>query len=473
MAESYDLVIIGGGPGGYTAALRARQLGLSVALAEKERIGGVCLNRGCIPTKALLSDMEGLRWMKAAAREGLLESVLSINFPHLMERKRAVVEKIVSNLEKHIAASGIKAFQAKARVIDPETVSIDNRTILKANNIVIATGSRPWIPPIPGADSPGVLSTREILELDKPPESLVIIGGGIIGQEFAAIFSSIGTRVKVLEALDRILTEVDSEIARKYASLLPGRGVATEVGVRIGAIERVGDRLRVVYEKGSEERTAEADLVLMATGRRPFWTGSGIEELGLDPAGGSIPVDRFLKTPLDGIYAVGDVVGRKMLAHVASYHGEIAAENCAGHERPVNDEVVPGCVFTMPQIGWVGLTEEEAKESGRPFRTSTFSLFASGKALAMGEPRGWVKLVEDAQTNRLIGAHLMGPQVSELLAGITLAIRKGMTASDIAETIHPHPTISEAVREAALGFLDGPIHATAKTRSFSEPARNA
>jgi dihydrolipoamide dehydrogenase len=367
----------------------------------------------------------------------------------------------------------VRTIEGKARVLDPGTVGISTGEILKARNIVIATGSRPWSPPIRGTDLDGVVTTRQILDLEKAPQTLVIIGGGIIGQEFAAIFSALGCRVTVLEALGTILSEVDSEIAKKYASLLPGRGIVTEVGVTVQAIEKTQARLRVVYEKKSKEKVAEADLVLMATGRRPYWESSGIGNLGLDVGHGAIPVDRFLRTPLEGIYAVGDVVGGKMLAHVASYHGEIVAENIAGRERTAEDNLVPSCLFTLPQIAWVGPTEQEILTSGRSFRSSTFSLSASGKALADGDSRGWIKLIEDGESRRLIGAHLMGPHVSELIGGLTLAVKKGMSATDIADTIHPHPTISEAVREAALGLLDGSIHASSRLSSLPDQRRDA
>lgn len=472
MKDTHDMVVIGAGPGGYVAALRAGQLGLTVALVEKESIGGVCLNRGCIPTKAILSDVEGLRWARKAADDGILDSVPAIDFTRVMNRKNAVVEKLVTNLEKHLSKSGVTIIRGTASVPEPGVVALNDGETLKAKNVVIATGSKPWTPPIPGADLPRVLNTRRILDLERPPANLVVIGGGIIGQEFATIFATLGCRVTILEALDRIMVEVDSEIARKYASLLPGRGVKSELGAVIHAIESARDRVRVVYEKSSKEKTVEADLVLMATGRRPSFEGAGIEKLGIRVEDGSITVDRFLRTSIHGIHAIGDVVGRQMLAHVASHHGEIVAENIAGRERPVDEEAIPCAVFTHPQIAWVGLNEEQAAQSGRSFRTSTFSLSASGKALAMGESRGWVKLIEDTDSGRLIGAHLMGPHVSELLGGPTLAIRERMSASDIADTIHAHPTISEAVREAALGLLDGPIHSAGRTKSVrGDPPR--
>ncbi|MFZ5867516.1 MAG: dihydrolipoyl dehydrogenase [Thermodesulfobacteriota bacterium] len=466
MSETYDMAVIGGGPGGYVAAIRARQLGLSVVLAEKERVGGVCLNHGCIPTKALLSDVEGFQWVKRAAKDLILDRVPSIDFGRMMSRKNTVVDKLVTSLEKQISALGVRTVQTLARVAEPGVVLTENGETLHAKNIVIATGSRSTRPPISGVNLQGVLTTRQMLALEKPPERLVIVGGGIIGQEFAALFAGIDTKVTVLELLDRILLGVDGELARKYASMVQPLGVRNETGVRVQAIETNQSGLRVVYEKGSQEKTAEADVVLLATGRRPFSEGSGMEELGADMVNGALQVDRYLRTSLENVYAIGDVLGKKMLAHVASYQGEVAAENIAGLERPSKDELVPCCVFTLPQIAWVGPTEQEASAAGLPFRTSTFPLSASGKAMAMGESLGWVKLIEHAETKKLISAHLMGPHVSELIGELTLAIHAGMSASDIVETIHAHPTLSEAVREAALGLQDGPIHAAARTKSF-------
>lgn len=466
MAEKYDMAVIGGGPGGYVAALRGRQLGLSVVLVEKEKIGGVCLNRGCIPTKTLLADVDGLRWARRAAADGIIPATPMIDFSRLMERKTRVVDGLVTNLQKWLRATGVEVIPDRATIREPGFMVTSGGREIAARGIVIATGSRQRLIPAPGVDLPGVLGTRQMLDIQHIPQRLVIVGGGIIGQEFASIFAPLGSKVTILEALDRILNEVDLELARKYGSLLPGHGVSVELGVNITAIEKSGDSLRVVYERKSKEKTADADVVLIAAGRGPYTEGLGLEDLPLATEKGAIPVDSRLCTPVDGIYAVGDVTGRKMLAHVASHHGEIAAENIAGMEAVAEDNIVPACVFTHPQIAWVGPTEEEAAASGKSFRTSTFSLSANSKALAMGQARGWVKLIEDSKTGALLGAHLMGPDVAELIGELTLAVRKKLSAKDVADTIHAHPTLSEAVREAALGLLGGSIHAASRVKSF-------
>lgn len=467
MAERFDMAVIGGGPGGYVAALRGRQLGLTVALVEKERVGGVCLNRGCIPTKTLLADAEGILWCRRAAREGIIDREPLPDFAQMMSRKANVVESLVSNLDKLLESSGIKLVRACGSIPEPGIILTDSGETIRARNLVIATGSRSRVPPIPGADLPGVVTTREILAVEKVPKRLVIVGGGIIGQEFAGIFSALGTKVTVLEALDRILNEVDAEIARRYSGLIQGRGITTETGVSVRRIEEIDGGLRVVYEKRSKEKSAEAELILMATGRAPFLQGLVGDRLNLRLRNGAVDVDDRLRTSVDGIYAIGDVLGRNMLAHVASYHGELVAEIIAGVDKTVDEEAVPACVFTSPQIAWVGLTEQEASRAGRPFRTSVLSLAANGKAMAMGEPRGLFKLIEDRETGRLIGAHLIGPQVSELIGELTLAVSKGLSVADLAHTIHAHPTLGETLKEAALGFLDGPIHAAARVKTFT------
>ncbi|MBI5251878.1 MAG: dihydrolipoyl dehydrogenase [Desulfomonile tiedjei] len=466
MTDKYDMAVIGGGPGGYVAALRGRQLGLEVVLVEKERIGGVCLNRGCIPTKALLADVDGLRWARRAAADGIISEVPAVNFGRLMDRKAQVVHGLVTNLEKWLAATGVEVVAGRATIPEPGVVLTEDGRKISARGIVIATGSRQRPIPIPGVELPGVLGTRQMLNLKQVPQRLVVIGGGIIGQEFASIYAPLGSKVTILEALDRILNEVDLELARKYASLLPGQGISVETGVNVTTIDNFGSSLRVAYEKKSREKVVEADLVLIAAGRGPYTDGLGLDKLGVAMERGAVSVNRRLCTSVQGIYAVGDVTGRKMLAHVASYHGEIAAENISGIETLSEDDIVPSCVFTHPQIAWVGPTEEQVAASGRGFRTAVFSLSANGKALAMGEARGWVKLIEDSEEGVLLGAHLMGPDVSELIGELSLAVRKRLSAKDVADTIHAHPTLSEAVREAALGLLGGSIHAASRVKSF-------
>ncbi len=466
MGRAFDVVVIGSGPGGYVAALKARSKGLGVALVEKEKVGGVCLNRGCIPTKTLLHHAEGIQWMRHAAGLGIVEGGPSVNFQALMRHKDLIVQTMTSNLQHQLDSSGIHTIVGTAKVPEPGFVTIDGNETIRAGNIVVATGSRGWVPAIPGSDLPGVLNTRQILGSDKVPAHLTIVGGGMIGQEFACIYAALGAKVTVLEALGRVLGEVDSDMAKRYLTTLPSKGISCETGCRIDRIEERTSGLMVVYEKGSEEKVLQTDMVLMATGRRPDLGACGVDALGVRMEKGAIVVDEFLRTSIPGIRAVGDVLGKAMLAHVASYQAEIVVENIIGNQKPVNDRIVPSAAYTYPQIAWVGLTEDAARAAGLAFRTSVFPLSANGKAFSIDQPVGWVKLLEDSRNGCLVGIHMMGPNVSELLGEATLAIGKGMSAADIVEVIHPHPTVSEALREAALGFCGGPVHAAPRIRSF-------
>lgn len=466
MTAKYDLAILGGGPAGYAAAIRGAGLGKKIALVEQESIGGVCLNRGCIPTKSILSDVEGILWAKRAAENGVIDNAPQVDFQGVMARKSKVVQNLVNNLSDYMRSLGVDIYPVRAKAIAPDELLCADGVVVKADNLFIATGSTPVLPRITGLNLPQVMGSREILQLNNPPKRLGIIGGGIIGQEFGTIFAALGTKVTIFEALDNILPTVDSDLAKRYANLVRTKGVKNVTSAKVSAIKESKDGLVVEYEKGGKEKQEIVDLVLVAVGRRPRVEEECLGELGLNVVSGAIEVDRYLKTSVQGVYAGGDCVGRRMLAHVASFHGEHVAESLKEPKGPCDDSLVPSCVFTHPQIAWVGPTEEELKESATPYRISVFSLTASGKAQAMGEPRGWLKLMENSETGKIVGASLMGPDVSELVFGITMAIGKGFTASDIAGIIHPHPTISEALRETALGFLDGPIHSSARIKTY-------
>jgi len=467
MSGKYDVAIVGAGPGGYTAALKARGLGLKVLLAEKDKIGGVCLNRGCIPTKCLLADVENVHWAKKAAASGILEQPPSVNFAAMIRRKNQVVDKIVGNLRKHLQGSGANLLEEQAVIREPGILETQSGEIVHATNLVIATGSKPFIPEIPGIDLPGVITTRQALKLDKVPTALVIVGGGVIGQEFAWLMAVLGCSVTVLEMLPRVLGEADEEVARRYVSFLPALGIKTETNSRIQRIESADDRILVSYTRGDQQKSIAVDKVLLACGRIPNLSGIDLASLDLTKNSGGLSVDSSMETGTPGIYAVGDVTGRKMLAHVAGYHGEIAAFNIAGHKRECRDDVVPSCVFTWPQMAWVGLNQEQATQKGLSFRTSTFPLSSSGKAKALDENLGFIKIVEDKATKKIIGAHMLGPNVSELIGEAALAVRLGSTAQDLVETIHAHPTIAEALREAAMGLVDKPIHSVPRVKSFA------
>ncbi|HID64242.1 MAG TPA: dihydrolipoyl dehydrogenase [Anaerolineae bacterium] len=454
----YDIVIIGGGPGGYVAAIRAAQLGARVALVEKERIGGTCLNHGCIPTKALVRSVETYLLARQAARCGVdIGGRIDVNFPRMMARKDEVVDTLVASVIELVKGHKVDIYKGLGTILKPGLVQVkmgvdeteSNIRQLAAGKIIIATGSVPARLPIPGLDLPGVLTSRELLALEELPQSLAIVGGGVIGVEFASIFNALGTRVTVVEMLPHLLPPVDRKLARRFQRILSAQGVEVKLNAPVEEIGPENGRLRVKFSTAKGEGAIVAEKVLLAVGRWPCTEGLGVGELGLKMDGRRILVNEFMETSVPDIYAIGDVLGTYMQAHVASYEGEIAVENALGHRRAADYRAVPYCVFTTPELAGVGLGEREAKEQGLDYRVVRFPFSASGRALAMGETEGQVKMVCEKGSGRVMGLHIMGPRASDLIAEGALAIQLGATAEDIAQTIHAHPTLPEAVMEAA------------------------
>ncbi|MCJ7667614.1 MAG: dihydrolipoyl dehydrogenase [Anaerolineae bacterium] len=453
----YDLVVIGGGPWGYVAALRGAQLGARVALVEEKRVGGVCLNEGCIPTKALARSVELLLDIERAQEFGILVSEPALDFAKMMARKEMVVERLVSGVEALLQARKVELFKGKGRLLAPNKVAVDGRE-LSTRGIIIATGAEPGKPPVAGLDLEGVLTSSEILELEEAPSRLVIVGGGVIGMEFVTLFNALGTKVTVIEMLPSLLPPVDEELSRRYLTLVRREGVEVHLNSPLRGVQKKGPSLVVEYGGDDRVESVEAEYVLIATGRLPYTEGLGLSELGVKTQGRAIVVDDYLQTSVPGVYAVGDVTGGWMLAHVAFRQGEIAAENALGNKKGLDYRAVPYCVFTLPEIAGVGLTEQEAKGKGIPYKKSIFRFTASGRALTMGETTGLVKMLCHEE-GEVLGLHIMGPRATDLIAEVALAIQMGAKASDIVATIHAHPTLPEAVREAALGQFEGPIHA--------------
>jgi dihydrolipoamide dehydrogenase len=452
-----DIAIIGGGPGGYVAAIHAAHLGASVALFEKDKLGGTCLNHGCIPTKALVRSIEVLNDARNAADFGIEIKGVRGDIKQMVSRKNRVVTQLVRGVERLMKSNRISVYHGAAKLVSPKLVRVNDEDV-PARNIIIATGSVHSPLPIPGADLPGVLSTDEILELDVVPKSLIVIGGSYTGLEFACIFNSLGTRVTILKRRPMRLEPADEEIGRRFAQLLVRQGVAVISGAAVQAIREVPSGLEVGWETPDGAKTVSGEMVLMATGRVPYFTGLGLSEIGVRTNGAGISVNEYLETNIPDIYAVGDVLGTHMLAHVASYEGEIAVENAMKISRKAEYHAVPSCIFTQPEVASVGITEAMAKDRGIPFKVSKFPFSASGRAVAMGDSVGLVKMICDAADGKILGVHVMGPHASELIAEGTLAVQLGATAVDLAHTIHAHPTLSEAVHETALGQLQGAIH---------------
>ena len=451
----FDVAIIGGGPGGYVAAIRAAQLGARVALVEKDRLGGTCLHRGCIPTKALLRTAEALLESKHAPALGVAVKDAAVDFAAMMAWKQRAVAQQADELEKLIAWRKIAVFRGEGRLVGPDSIKVGDE-LLAAGKIIIATGSLPSRLSIPGANLPGVLTSDQILELDAMPESLVVIGAGVVGCEFASIFSALGARVTVLEVLPRILPPVDEEIARRFQQILRSQGVTIHTKTSLQEIRAQDDRLRLLFAVGEEQQEVVADRVLLAVGHRP--SSDALEAAGLALRDGSVTVNDRLETSVDNVYAAGDVLGLYMLAYVASYQGIIAAENALGGSRQADYRAVPTCVFTLPEIASVGLREEEARAQGVSYKVSRFPFSALARAQLLGQPLGLVKLICEDPSGRLLGVHILGPRATDIIGEGVLALRMGATAQDLAHTMHGHPSLPEAIYEAAWGIIDSPFH---------------
>jgi dihydrolipoamide dehydrogenase len=452
-----DIVIVGSGPAGYVAAIHAAHLGASVAVIEKDKLGGTCLNRGCIPTKALVRSVEALLEARRANEFGVEIGNIETNFQKIMARKSSVVEQEVSGVERLMKTNRISVYRGTGCILSPYLVKVDDKEIA-AKKLIIATGSESTLLPVPGLDLPGVLTTDDILELKELPESLVIIGGSHVGVEFACIFNGLGTKVTIVKRRPLLLEPIDEEIGRRFAQTLPRQGIEVKIGAAVKAIKKEGSNLKVVWDTLEGEQGVEGQMVLMATGRQPYTQGLGLLELGIRTDGRSIAVNERLETNISDVYAIGDVLGKRMLAHVAFYEGEVAVENALGRSRQADYHAVPYCIFTHPEVAGVGITEKEAKDSGISYKVSKFPFTASGRAIAMGETTGMVKMICNAENGRVLGMHVMGPHASDIIAEGALAVQMGATARDIAYTIHAHPTLPEAVREAAMGQLEGSIH---------------
>ncbi len=458
---NYDIAVIGGGPGGYVAAIRAAQLGGKVLLVEKESMGGVCLNRGCIPTKTLLKSAEKWEDLKRCSEFGLTATGIGFDFGAVMARKNAVVDQLRGGIEQLVRSHGITVVQGTAVLTGANRLDVGNpdtgrRESYEARKIIIATGSKPGSVPVPGCDLPAVVTSDELLELTEVPSRLLVIGAGVVGLEFAALLRSFGCEVIIVELLPAILPGLDNDLVKRLGVILRKQGIKTLVGARVTAIEGAQAGLLVTVDTGKGIQQFPADKVLVATGRLPMLADLGLAAAGVAYDCAGIAVNARMETNVAGIYAIGDVTGQSMLAHVASAEGIVAAENAMGVSSLMDYSAVPACIFTTPEIASVGLTEQAALASGGAFKISKFNFAANGKAVSMAEPDGLVKIVAAADTGKIRGMHILGAHASDLIMEGTLAIRNNLTARDIAHTIHPHPTLAEVIMESAHG-IDGDI----------------
>lgn len=457
----YDLIIIGGGPGGYVAAIRAAQLGLKVACVEgRGALGGTCLNVGCIPSKAMLHASEMLHEAETNfAKMGIVAKSVSADLPQMHAHKKSVIEANTKGIEFLFKKNKVDYIKGWGTITAPGEVKVGDETH-KAKNIVIATGSEPATLPFLEIDEERIVSSTGALDLPKVPKKLVVIGGGVIGLELGSVWKRLGSDVTVIEYLDEITPGQDGEVAREFRKILKKQGISFELGAAVTGVETLKTKLKVAFQrrKDGSEHQVDADIVLVATGRRPYTKGLGLEELGVRMERGVVMTDARFRTNIPGLYAIGDVTEGPMLAHKAEDEGMAVAEEIARGKSHVNYAVIPGVIYTAPEVASVGVTEEALKAQGRAYKAGKFPFMANGRAKANLVSDGFVKLLADAKTGQLLGAHIIGPAAGDLIHEICVGMELGATAADIARTCHAHPTYSEAVREAALACGDGAIH---------------
>ncbi|WP_088187322.1 dihydrolipoyl dehydrogenase [Desulfosporosinus sp. FKA] len=450
----YDVAIIGAGPGGYVAAIRAAQLGLKTVVIEKEQVGGTCLNVGCIPTKTLIMNAEILHQIKHAEKRGLKVPKPEVDMLGTQKMKNRVINQLVNGVELLLKGNGIDLVRGEAKVLSETMLTVSDQEI-HFSHLIIATGSSNVIPPILGLDEEGILTSTELLELDHVPEKLVIIGGGVIGCELATIFSNFGSKVTIIEMQPYLVPLMDQEVSATLMTSFKSSGIKVLTNCKVEGVQKENESLKVTVS-GAKEAVIDADKVLVSVGRKANL--KGLEALNLDLEKNYIKVNDQMETSLKNIYAVGDITGKIQLAHVASAQGIIAAETIAGKEAAMSYRVVPSCIYTIPEIGSVGLTETQAKDVYEDVLVGKFSMRACGKAAAMGAATGFAKLIAERKSGRVVGGHIIGPNATEIIGQVALLMEKGGTLEDITRTIHAHPTISETILEAAHAALNEPIH---------------
>ena len=445
--QSTDLIIIGGGPGGYETALLAAQRGLAVTLIERGNLGGTCLNEGCIPTKTLCRSAALACDMKKAAELGVAVGDWSVDFPTIMARKNAVVEQLRTGVEALMRHPKISLVTGDARFVDALTVEVAGERYA-ARDVIIATGSTAATLPIEGADLPGVVTSKELLDLHELPQRLIVIGAGVIGLEFASIFHALGSNVTVLEYAREVLPHFDTDMAKRLRQSLGKRGIVIETQAAVKSVAKINSSLAVNYEKKGKTLAVEADVVLMAVGRKANVSSLNLDDVGIDYTQRGITVDDNMLTNVPHVYAIGDINGKMMLAHAATFQGVCALNHIMGESCRVRLDVMPAAVFTMPEAATVGLTEDDCKERGIEYVAKKSFFRANGKALSIGEPEGYCKLLVAAD-HRLLGCHILGAHASDVVQEVCALITRGASCDDLALTIHAHPTLSEVVLSAA------------------------
>ena len=468
--KEYQLIVIGAGPGGYEAAIRAAQLGLTTALIERRDVGGTCLNRGCIPTKAMLHSAQLYREAANFELFGLHTENTSFDWAKVHQRKNDVVVKLRTGIEQLIKANKIDFFNNSASILGKNDVQLDQGEVIRGENILIATGSVPARPPIPGLDLPNVVTSDELLDdphftqADSLAKEILIIGGGVIGVEFASVFSSFGCHVTIVEAMERILPTMDREISQSLNMVLKKRGVSIHTGAMVEKLEQDENGLVCHFTEKGKAQAVPAQQVLVAIGRRPNTQGLFAEGFEVACERGRIVTDENFRTSVDSIYAIGDVTSKIQLAHMASAQGICAVHTIAGQKPPIDLRYVPGCIYTDPEIASVGITEDEAKQQGIPVKKGKFLMTGNGRSLIDEQERGFIKVLAHQETDVILGAQLMCSRATDIVAELATAIVNGLTCAQLAGVIRPHPTFCEGVTEAVEDVHAMEIHLAPKKR---------
>lgn len=461
---NYDLLVIGSGPGGYVAAIRASQLGMKVGVVEKENLGGICLNWGCIPTKSLLKSAQAYEYALHAADYGVsITGEVKPDFDAMVKRSRGVAEGMSKGIQFLFKKNKIDTLSGFGKLAGKNSVEVTdeagNKTVFTAPHIILATGARTrQLPNLP-LDGVKIFGYRKAMTLPKQPQSMVVVGSGAIGSEFAYFYQSIGTRVTLVEFLPSVVPNEDEEVSRQLERSFKKMGMKVLTSSSVEKVDTSGELCKVTIKTKKGEEIVEAEAVLSAVGITPNTEGIGLEEAGVQLENGRVKVDEFYRTNVEGVYAIGDIIPGPALAHVASAEGVICVEKIAGlNPEPVNYSNIPGCTYTSPEVSSVGLTEAKAKEAGYEVKVGKFPFSASGKASAAGQKEGFVKLVFDARYGELLGAHMIGGNVTEMIAELVVAKKLEITGHELIKSIHPHPTMSEAIMEAAAAAYDEVIH---------------
>ena len=461
---NYDLIVIGSGPGGYVAAIRGAQLGFSVAVVERAELGGICLNWGCIPTKSLLKSAQVLEYAQHAEAYGIQIAGAEADFNAVIARSRGVADKMSKGIQYLFKKNNITVIAGTGKLAAGKQVEVTdaegNKTLYEAKHIILATGARSRVLPAIPQDGKRIIGYREALTLDHRPESMLVVGSGAIGSELAWFYNAMGTKVTLVEFMPNILPVEDEEVSKQIGRSFKKAGINVLVKSTVESIDTEGELLHVnVRNKKGELEVHEAEIVLSAVGIAPNVECIGLEELGIEMERGKVKVDDYYRTNVEGIYAIGDIVHGQALAHVASAEAICCVEKMAGlNPEPIRYDNIPGCTYTTPEVASVGLTEAKALEAGYELKVGKFPFTASGKASAAGANEGFVKLIFNARDGKLLGAHLVGANVTEMIAELVVARQKGLTAHDLIKTVHPHPTMSEAVMEAASAAYNEAVH---------------